>query len=81
MDVCASDVCVCVRLGVRLCCAVKDFRKCGYFKKNRLVWYEGGFLKMRTNFTVKNRDIFLSQDLFCVMFLDWRSGGLGHDQV
>lgn len=36
---------------------------------------------MRTNFTVKNRDIFLSQDLFCVMFLDWRSGGLGHDQV
>lgn len=45
MDVCASDVCVCVRLGVRLCCAVKDFRKCGYFKKTGLFGMRGDFWK------------------------------------
>lgn len=36
---------MCVRLGVRLCCAVKDFRKCGYFKKTGLFGMRGGFWK------------------------------------
>lgn len=73
-------MCVCT-LGSEVVLCSEGLQKVWILKKNRLVWYEGGFLKMRTNFTVKNRDIFLSQDLFCVMFLDWRSGGLGHDQV
>lgn len=52
-------MCVCT-FGSEVVLCSEGLQKVWIFLKNRLVWYEGGFLKMRTNFTVKKGHILKS---------------------